>query len=94
MGFELPQITDMTCDGIAPYSIKVFTIDYVQSILDIDECDRFSPCDQNCNNTEGSFECSCNDGFQLQDSALTCEGKEAYPTCVNCFIILLIIIRY
>ncbi len=36
-----------------------------------------NPCDQVCNNTdtEGSFECSCTDCFQLQDSALTCEDE-------------------
>ena len=46
------------------------------SLKDIDECDHFSPCDQICSNTEGSFNCSCNEGYELSADTLTssCQG--------------------
>ena len=49
---------------------------YVKSPLkDIDECDRFNPCDQNCTNTVGSFMCSCQTGYELHDDTTTCTGE-------------------
>ena len=33
--------------------------------LDIDECEVISLCDHQCVNTEGSFYCTCRDGYQL-----------------------------
>ena len=44
---------------------------------DIDECaDGKGPCQQICKNTEGGYECSCNDGFVISplDPNL-CEGR-------------------
>ena len=43
---------------------------------DIDECasDSSNPCNQICTNTDGSFECSCMSGFQLESDGFTCEG--------------------
>ena len=43
-------------------------------ITDIDECSGTNPCTQYCNNTIGSFECSCRDGFQLHSDKFTCTG--------------------
>ena len=43
-------------------------------IIDIDECSVTNPCTQYCNNTIGSFECSCRDGFQLHSDKFTCTG--------------------
>ena len=40
---------------------------------DIDECVRFSPCDQICSNSMGSYECSCEGGYELEDMR-TCQG--------------------
>lgn len=43
---------------------------------DIDECgDGSGPCMHVCKNTIGSFECSCNTGFLLQNDGLSCEGN-------------------
>ena len=34
--------------------------------LDIDECNENTDnCSQNCSNTIGSYQCSCNDGYTL-----------------------------
>lgn len=41
---------------------------------DLDECaENESLCDQICNNTFGSYVCSCEPGYTLQDNL--CEGK-------------------
>lgn len=45
-------------------------------MIDIDECaDGTSGCDQQCTNTEGSYRCSCRDGFYLGLDDHTCIGK-------------------
>ena len=46
--------------------------------LDQDECSLYSPCEQVCINTNGSFECSCMEGFEIQDDMSTCLGKDCY----------------
>ena len=44
--------------------------------LDINECSINSDnCDQLCTNTEGGFNCSCNDGFLLQSDMRSCIGE-------------------
>ena len=40
-------------------------------ITDIDECEG-NICQQGCTNTDGSFECSCEDGFELAEDGTTC----------------------
>lgn len=45
-------------------------------IIDVDECtDDVDNCDQLCDNTEGSFVCSCTEGFELDVDGLTCNGE-------------------
>lgn len=41
---------------------------------DIDECEEHTNICKNghCTNTFGSFMCSCNEGFRLDDSAVVC----------------------
>ena len=42
---------------------------------DQNECDQGNGgCSDICSNTEGSFECSCNVGYQLAEDNLTCIG--------------------
>ena len=45
----------------------------MHQIVDRNEC-QTNPCEQTCTNTEGSFECSCFDGYALQDNGQNCEG--------------------
>ena len=43
--------------------------------LDINEClGDMHGCEQECNNTEGGYQCSCTDGFNLVDQH-NCTGK-------------------
>ncbi len=75
VGFELDTTTSTTCEGERSYLIaKSYNFNEVLFFNeDIDECGLFSPCDQLCTNTMGSFMCSCNSGYVLQNSQ-TCEG--------------------
>jgi len=45
-------------------------------ISDIRECtDGTHNCDHICVELEGGFECSCNDGYELENDFSTCSGK-------------------
>ena len=55
------------------YTHPLYNYMHVTSALDIDEC-AAAPCDQFCTNTEGSFECSCRDGFTLSGQR-NCESE-------------------
>ena len=45
--------------------------------IDIDECanNTVNICEQKCINTQGSFMCACNSGFELNSDETTCRGK-------------------
>ena len=45
-------------------------------LLDIDEClEEIDQCEHNCNNTNGSYTCSCNPGFVKDVDQRSCHGK-------------------
>ena len=45
-------------------------------IADINEClSSNGGCHHNCNNSVGSYTCSCNSGYQLNGDGHTCEGR-------------------
>ena len=49
---------------------------YYYYCADIDECatDQAN-CSQSCNNTIGSYQCSCNEGYVLDSDKHTCYGN-------------------
>ena len=51
--------------------------DLVHIVLaDVDECQSNNGgCDATCNNTIGSFQCSCETGYMLAADDANCEGK-------------------
>lgn len=43
------------------------------NVADVDECANLNGgCEQICNNTLGSFECACQDGYDLTEDGMTC----------------------
>ena len=45
-------------------------------VSDINEClTSNGDCAQECANTEGSFQCSCNPGYELDNDQRSCNGK-------------------
>ena len=51
---------------------------YYSSFLhvDINECSTNNGgCSQKCSNTDGSYYCSCSEGYRLKSDAFSCEGK-------------------
>ncbi|KAL3861926.1 hypothetical protein ACJMK2_007937, partial [Sinanodonta woodiana] len=50
---------------------------------DINECEE-SRCKQVCHNTDGSFLCSCNNGFSLNDDKLSCSACTGMTYGTNC----------
>ena len=44
---------------------------------DLDECSSaaLNSCSQICENSPGSFQCACDDGFNLQADNTSCSGK-------------------
>ena len=75
--------------GICMHSYQWFLISHIYTLyytynridqsciafhIDIDECSMFSPCEQVCSNTVGSFKCLCRPGFVLQNDNTLCEG--------------------
>ena len=44
---------------------------------DIDECtERFSGCQQTCDNNEGGFTCGCGYGYELLPDGKTCNQSK------------------
>jgi hypothetical protein len=44
--------------------------------IEINECqERSALCEQICINTNGSYDCQCNDGYTLNNDGLTCSGE-------------------
>ena len=48
---------------------------FVLFSVDIDECLEDQMCHQHCENTLGSFRCTCDAGYQLHADDITCVGK-------------------
>ena len=70
------NITDnYTCTGMIVYNNnKIYTL------TDIDECTTGNNyCEHNCYNTEGSYICDCQAGFELSNN-LTCSDIDE---CLN-----------
>lgn len=45
--------------------------------VDVNECDLgIDTCEHNCYNTEGSYKCDCDNGYQMNDGH--CSGKECF----------------
>lgn len=46
-------------------------------MADINECNTNNGgCGTTCTNTVGSYNCSCNDGYELDNDLHTCNGEQ------------------
>ena len=53
-------------------------------ITDLNECSiNNGGCSQECSNTIGSYQCTCQDGFTLQADGHTCEGMYVRPNSTS-----------
>jgi len=56
---------------------------------DINECvpnDDRNCCNQGCTNTDGSYYCTCNDGYLLGADNCTCEGNKETVSVLHLFL--------
>ena len=57
-----------------------YFIEYFIASIDIDECtDNVDACNHKCVNTIGSYICTCEDGYKLDDTETTFLGKSQQP---------------
>ena len=62
------MVRDCTCTVMVDHYLSWLS-------TDINECERgLNKCDHDCHNTIGSYTCSCDLGFSLQDNGLHCSG--------------------
>ena len=58
-----------------PRSVILIQITKIISLLDINECSQGNGgCSDSCNNTIGSYYCSCNTGYSLNTDKHNCTG--------------------
>ena len=63
-------------DAVLNYDYNI-SIPYRSLTVDEDECrgTAYNNCEQQCVNSVGSFTCTCNTGYVLDDNGYSCSGK-------------------
>ena len=56
-------------------SERMLILSLITPCADVDECLLRKPCQHECRNTVGSFQCLCPPGYQLLPNGRTCKGK-------------------
>ena len=64
---------------------------FLSIYIDVNECDK-NPCDYQCTNTDGSFTCSCNSGYELDDNGRSCKGMYMIIVLIIIYCLLMCII--
>lgn len=55
--------------------VPAFTLLFVFTPSDVNECDMGAPCEQRCFNSYGTFLCRCNQGYELHRDGSSCSGE-------------------
>ena len=76
---SIPTCSLFLCSEEHPYIafffFKFLSLYYIVYNPDINECDdNNGGCSQICTNTEGSYECSCTNGYVLNSDRHNCSG--------------------
>ena len=80
-GNGIPTVLPFYADK---YGVKTLIFTHFFKQTDINECafinstsirTRLADCEQLCNNTQGSFNCSCSKGYKLNEDGKSCDGK-------------------
>ena len=51
----------------------------MNSFIDINECNSNNAgCDHTCENTDGTYVCSCKAGYELNNDHHSCDGKSYF----------------
>ena len=60
-------------------TLRIKCFFFIMIIIDINECDVYNGgCQHNCTNSDGSYSCSCNDGYTLDVDDEGCSRKLNY----------------
>ena len=75
------RIQEEKADSSRPLEISLMLwVNKCFVFLDTDECSEIPPvCDSDngvCMNLAGSYNCSCNPGYELGNDNFTCNGKD------------------
>ena len=63
--------------------VCIYRCNFPPAPVDVPVCEQdIDGCDQHCNNTEGSYYCSCDAGFKLDmyqdENGTTCESEHRF----------------
>ena len=74
-GYNL-ALNSLDCDGKTTFELLTVVFYWLLCTKDVDECiTNNGGCSDTCDNTDGSFVCSCDEGYMLAANNLDCEGK-------------------
>ena len=77
------------------HEIFIFLNLFAEFSLDINECNvNNAGCSHLCNNTAGTFNCYCHEGFELQNNTFSCRGKSDYKNDYTCRSVYLNYVNY
>ena len=68
---------------ISLYSVVNYIYFVIHVHSDINECsDGIHLCQQICNNTHGSHNCACFNGYELNTNGFSCQGRFKFTSLV------------
>ena len=69
------ELTEMATHALVHNISLIFRAYFSTCLTDINECtENRDSCSQTCMNTDGSYTCGCNPGYELNSDERTCQG--------------------